>query len=269
MASPNNQEALHSHGHLQMLHLILLIRHTCLVTLNYADISIKEILETYRDDKELMKHVLAAKAEEDKKRAAEETLRVEQARIQLKYLDLELAREQTRQRSEPTLVPLQQQLLARITGKEPDNYATPSSMHPSPTVLPPIHQHLSPHTTAPPHPQQLSPISPETSSPRKRSRANHFDTHGINRPTPSHDQVMEALKAKIQKGRQLNRANSLHDSRSNKPFLPPINTSFAKHIPPQQNSAPVLSRGNPSFSPALSSSDSSSSGSDIKHEPAD
>jgi hypothetical protein len=30
-----------------------------------------------------------------------------------------------------------------------------------------------------------------------------------------------------------------------------------------------LSRGNPSFSPALSSSDSSSSGSDIKHEPAD
>jgi hypothetical protein len=35
---------------------------------NYADISIKEILETYRDDKELMKHVLAAKAEEDKVR---------------------------------------------------------------------------------------------------------------------------------------------------------------------------------------------------------
>jgi hypothetical protein len=33
---------------------------------NYADISIKEILDKYRDDKELMKHVLAAKAEEDK-----------------------------------------------------------------------------------------------------------------------------------------------------------------------------------------------------------
>jgi hypothetical protein len=35
---------------------------------NYADISIKEILDKYRDDKELMKHVLAAKAEEDKVR---------------------------------------------------------------------------------------------------------------------------------------------------------------------------------------------------------
>ncbi|KAI9289592.1 hypothetical protein BC943DRAFT_376840 [Umbelopsis sp. AD052] len=237
---------------------------------NYADISIKEILDKYRDDKELMKHVLAAKAEEDKKRAAEETLRVEQARIQLKYLDLELAREQSRQhRTEPTLAPLQQQLLARITGKESENYATPSSMHPSPTILPPIQQHLSPHSIPTAQQQQLSPISPETSSPRKRSRANHFDTHGVNRPTPSHDQVMEALKAKIQKGRQLNRANSLHDSRSNKPFLPPINTTFAKHIPPQQNSAPVLSRPNPAFSPALSSSDSSSSGSDIKHEPTD
>jgi hypothetical protein len=206
-------------------------------------------------------------------------LRVEQARIQLKYLDLEIAREQNRQqqqqqqqRTEPTLVPLQQQLLARITGKESENYATPSSMHPSPTVLPPIQQHLSPHnipTATQQQQQQLSPISPETSSPRKRSRANHFDTHGVNRPTPSHDQVMEALKAKIQKGRQLNRANSLHDSRSTKPFLPPINTTFAKRIPPQQNSAPVLSRAHPTFSPSLSSSDSSSSGSDIKREPTD
>lgn len=233
---------------------------------HYGDISIKEILETYKDDKDLMKHVLAAKAEEDKKKAAEETLRVEQARIQLKHLDLELAREQTRQRAEPSLVPMQQQLLARITGKEPETYATPSSMHPSPTVLPPIQHHLSPHNVQPS--QQLSPISPQASSPRKRSRSNHFDTHGINRPTPSHDQVMEALKAKIQKGRQINRANSLHDSRSSKPFLPPINTSFSKHIPPQQNSAPVLSRPNPSFSPSTSS-DSSSSASDVKNEPMD
>ncbi|KAI9268337.1 hypothetical protein BDA99DRAFT_505564 [Phascolomyces articulosus] len=52
-----------------------------------ANISVAEVLERYQHDTDLMRHILAAKAEEDKRRAAEELRLVEEARLQSKYLD--------------------------------------------------------------------------------------------------------------------------------------------------------------------------------------
>ncbi|KAI7878094.1 hypothetical protein K492DRAFT_209225 [Lichtheimia hyalospora FSU 10163] len=53
-----------------------------------ADLGVADILERYQHDTELLKHILMAKAEEDKRRAAEEIRLAEEARLQAKYLDL-------------------------------------------------------------------------------------------------------------------------------------------------------------------------------------
>ncbi|RUO96706.1 hypothetical protein BC936DRAFT_141593 [Jimgerdemannia flammicorona] len=66
---------------------------------SFADITIREILEEYKDlknDTELLKNIFMAKAEEDKRRTAEEATKAEQAKIQFKQLELELLREQNK-----------------------------------------------------------------------------------------------------------------------------------------------------------------------------
>ncbi|KAI8332208.1 hypothetical protein BC941DRAFT_474298 [Chlamydoabsidia padenii] len=64
------------------------------------DISVDDILKIYKHDTELLKHILKAKTEEDKRRAAEEVRCTEEARLQSKYLDLGYA--QQKQYSDPT-----------------------------------------------------------------------------------------------------------------------------------------------------------------------
>ncbi|KAJ2958482.1 hypothetical protein NQZ79_g5945 [Umbelopsis isabellina] len=63
------------------------------VALSYSDISIKDILDTYQHDVELLKVILLAKAEEDKKRTAEEVYKAEEAKLRSKTIELELMRE--------------------------------------------------------------------------------------------------------------------------------------------------------------------------------
>ncbi|OBZ91291.1 hypothetical protein A0J61_00686 [Choanephora cucurbitarum] len=58
--------------------------------LSLSDITVAEILDIYKHDTELLKHILAAKTEEDKRRAAEEIRRAEEARLQSKFIDLQL-----------------------------------------------------------------------------------------------------------------------------------------------------------------------------------
>ncbi|PHZ07854.1 uncharacterized protein RHIMIDRAFT_271111 [Rhizopus microsporus ATCC 52813] len=55
-----------------------------------GDITVGEILELYKHDTDLLKHILTAKAEEDKRRGAEELRRAEEARLQSKFIDLQL-----------------------------------------------------------------------------------------------------------------------------------------------------------------------------------
>ncbi|KAI9025944.1 hypothetical protein CLU79DRAFT_70761 [Phycomyces nitens] len=126
------------------------------------EVTIKEILDRYKDNPELLKHVLIAKAEEDKRQAAEDTLKTEQARIHLRQMDIDFIREQTklgRSMSEKThypshpqkyqvsyygLAPVQQQVLARITGSDTtyQSYSPPSISEPYPhSPSPPVYPH--------------------------------------------------------------------------------------------------------------------------------
>ncbi|KAI8880507.1 hypothetical protein K501DRAFT_335324 [Backusella circina FSU 941] len=204
-----------------------------------TEISVKQILDKYSHDPEILKHALMAKSEEDKKQTAHDTLKTEQARIQLKYLDLELAKEQakTARQQQPVgvpyygLAPIQQQVLARIHGTDhpqtiysPTNIpsehhtaypaspvvAYPHSAHP---LCPPSdnrlnlpRQYLQPPTHAAQQP--TTPISPGGPPPiavenRKRTRASiSYSTTAVSNNEDdkiSHNKVMEALKAKIQR----------------------------------------------------------------------
>ncbi|KAI9281866.1 ATP-dependent RNA helicase HAS1 [Sporodiniella umbellata] len=60
------------------------------VNSSLVDFTVGEILELYKHDTDLLKHILVAKAEEDKKRGAEELRRAEEARLQSKFIDLQL-----------------------------------------------------------------------------------------------------------------------------------------------------------------------------------
>ncbi|KAF7728915.1 hypothetical protein EC973_005310 [Apophysomyces ossiformis] len=284
-----------------------------------TDISVKEILDRYQNDPDIMKQVLAAKAAEDKKRTARDGLLIELARIQQRRIDLELAREQiksTYRTPAPLhaplsssvnlsssigyhgLAPLQQQVIARITGSAetnqipaktqnsarppPSPYYYPHSAHPlCPTttaaggggndcvVSPRPHyysyapQQSSSHLLRPPsntqRKQQLSPISPAAAAPTvsadeedpslKQTRSCYSKQSEL-----LHDRVMEALKAKIKRGssshnngtpkthrdkqkRQRttknpsdadNSSSTPKSAGSNKPVLPPIDTSVGR-----------------------------------------
>ncbi|GAN07897.1 hypothetical protein MAM1_0181c07401 [Mucor ambiguus] len=214
-----------------------------------ADITVKEILERYNEDPELLKYILTAKTEEDKKKAAKDTLRAEEARIQLRHMDLELCREQAKASArferpvyppghpQPyphavqaihhqtqivahtahphhpypyySLAPVQQQVLARF--QQPPQHAPGQQQPPASPSMPYPH---SAHPLCPPPadeknfasrlPQfrQTSPsaaagLSEET---KKRSRASISSPNEVEQDKLLHTKVMEALKAKIQRG---------------------------------------------------------------------
>ncbi|GAA5796857.1 hypothetical protein HPULCUR_002235 [Helicostylum pulchrum] len=59
-----------------------------------SDISVGEILLKYQDNSQLLNHILVAKAQEDKRRTAEELRQVEEARLQTKFIEYELTHRQ-------------------------------------------------------------------------------------------------------------------------------------------------------------------------------
>ncbi|KAG1453198.1 hypothetical protein G6F46_003957 [Rhizopus delemar] len=237
-----------------------------------TEISLKEILDRHGDNPELLKCILRAKTEEDKKKAARDTLKAEEARIQLRHMDLELAREQSKSRtaapqppqpqSQPPyvygLAPVQQQVLARF------NYP------PQPPPQQQQQQHYRPPPSpAIPYPHSAHPLCPPSSSsdyclpssnneerpPLKRHRFS-ISNEAEQQDKLSHNKVMEALKAKIQRGSSNNPPSPLSTSkdtkkkklpsrpavkvdapnqspssdspRSAKPTLPPIDTSLGR-----------------------------------------
>ncbi|CEP14819.1 hypothetical protein [Parasitella parasitica] len=242
------------------------------VTASCNDISLKEIIEKYySSNNDLLKHVLIAKSEEDKKLAAHDVLKTEQARLFLRRMDIELLKEQSNlapkqpplypvypQQPQPyafySLAPVQQQVLARITSAQtpidrhpPPHTSIPHSQHhqqqqqhnqqqqqqqqqkqspkeyvhynfppPSPVVYPhsahplcppdprlnPLQRRPSHLLSAPPSQQLAASKSPghgnvnDNIKPRKRSHASII----YEEDKPPHNKVMEALKAKIQRG---------------------------------------------------------------------
>ncbi|GAA5799886.1 hypothetical protein HPULCUR_005307 [Helicostylum pulchrum] len=276
---------------------------------NNNEISVREIIEKYYpNDKELLKHALMAKAEEDKKQTAQDTLKTEQARIHLRHLDLELMREQTKVTVQPqyySLAPVQQQVLARITGHP--NHISPSNNNNNnqqPPASPGVYPHsahplclpdnrLNPprqYLQLPTSQQPTTPVSPshEYDLLRKRGRASISYTAVVEEDKHKHNKVMEALKAKIQRGsssplattapnsafrdnnkRQrtlpkptasepppINTTTTLHQlqpstpsPRSAKPILPPIDTSIGRIPTTTLPSHPLMSPIKSSTSP--------------------
>ncbi|CAO3692318.1 unnamed protein product [Rhizopus stolonifer] len=103
-----------------------------------TEISIKELLEKYTNDHALLKHVLMAKSEEDKRQTAKAVLKTEHARIHLRRLDMQIAKERHGYKAP----------LARIR--------SPEEPHPH-----------SAHPLCRPHLQLSTPISPTDKNPFK------------------------------------------------------------------------------------------------------
>ncbi|CAG8492794.1 36206_t:CDS:2 [Racocetra persica] len=118
-----------------------------------TDISLREILDTYRDNNDLLKQILAAKAEEDKRRAEEEKYKTEAVRLQCKQVELEMLKEQ---KKPPTI----------ITGVPPMNSSSNFNMK-SPSdisspylpIPPPNDTHFPATATTPTSATRLSPPS--------------------------------------------------------------------------------------------------------------
>ncbi|KAL0083466.1 hypothetical protein F4703DRAFT_1862172 [Phycomyces blakesleeanus] len=221
-----------------------------------AEISLKEILTSYQDDPELLKHVLAAKTAENKKRVARLTLKAELARIQLRNMDFDILHEQARHPFHPGrptepqsafyrgLAPIQKQVIARFANSSESSrnvlsippFAGPYSTHPP--VSPVYYPHSAHPLCRPEKPSYPTLVSsPILTRPQKQS---HHLTHMIHLPEPeslvfpkrsrasfsaieqqvaavpsynryqklSHNRVMEALKAKIQRGSGSSSSNS-------------------------------------------------------------
>ncbi|KAI8641834.1 hypothetical protein BD408DRAFT_483153 [Parasitella parasitica] len=63
-------------------------------TSNPSDISVGELLLKYQDNSQLLDRILAAKAEEDKRKTAEEWRQAEEARLQSKFIEYEMNQRQ-------------------------------------------------------------------------------------------------------------------------------------------------------------------------------
>ncbi|KAG1474866.1 hypothetical protein G6F56_000090 [Rhizopus delemar] len=208
-----------------------------------SEISIREILDHYGNDPELLKCILTAKSEEDKKKSARDTLKAEEARIQLRHMDLEMAREQSKSRAPPYaygLAPVQQQVLARF------NHPPPQPQYQRPPLPP--HEHRPPPSPAIPHPHSAHPLCPPSGEYRMQSNTDERSTlkrsrNSISNETEqlSHDKVMEALKAKIQRGNHSQSSHSLKDAKKIKqPFRPMSKIDIAVNSPSPKSAKPIL-----------------------------
>ncbi|KAI9270482.1 hypothetical protein BDA99DRAFT_534590 [Phascolomyces articulosus] len=233
-----------------------------------SDISIKEILDNYQHDPEILKLLLVAKAEEDKKQTAQSTLQIERTRIQQRMMDLDAIRsypqpppgavifppssssqqphhqqqsssqqsssssssssqpqqphnhhqqqhqQQHNHQHQPTsyhsLPPFQQQVIARVTSDhqhhQPDSPAGyyPHSAHP---LCPPTSSHHDQQQQS--KSQQKTPQPSTATTTTNSSQSSYYYDHerknGVGKKRPhdaklSHHQVMEVLKAKLQRG---------------------------------------------------------------------
>ncbi|OBZ83102.1 hypothetical protein A0J61_08853 [Choanephora cucurbitarum] len=220
-----------------------------------SDISVREIIDKYyTTHPDLLKHALMAKIEEDKKLTANDILRTEQARIELRRLDIELLREQSRLKDRS--MTQQKQTIARIRHHEPipdhpftyQQQLTKSFAPPSPIVV---------------YPHSAHPLCTDNRLARQLLSTGHHEANrkrgrgSISEEKPNHNKVMEALKAKIQrsgastsnsafrpldkKQRTLPKPTEIPhiithphtlpttpSPRSAKPILPPIDTSIGR-----------------------------------------
>ncbi|RIB29236.1 hypothetical protein C2G38_2027910 [Gigaspora rosea] len=201
-----------------------------------TDISLREILDTYRDNNDLLKQILAAKAEEDKRRAEEEKYKTEAVRLQCKQVELEMLKEQKKPPTIFTGVPHAHFPANATTPTSATRLSPPSSSNDSVSYN---HNGISSHnnsynplsqrpsltlsipsfpiiTASPTTMHNQHPFSTPTSSVQEHpssasSQTNHYSqspTTGGKRSKPSsesevdHEYVMEALRQKVQRNQE-------------------------------------------------------------------
>ncbi|CAG8616642.1 1088_t:CDS:2, partial [Ambispora leptoticha] len=103
-----------------------------------TDLSLREILDMYRDN-DLLKQILTAKTEEDKRRAEEEKCKAEQFRLQCKQVELEMMREQKKPPTIFTGVPRE------ALNTSYNTKTSPSDIHSPYLPIPPT---IDPHYSA-------------------------------------------------------------------------------------------------------------------------
>lgn len=154
------------------------------------ELTVREILDRYNEDPELLKYILTAKSEEDKKKAAKDTLRAEEARIQLRQMDLDLAREQTKAsaRYERMSHPVTTAYVQTPQVQHPHHHAPPPPPPPPPSL--PSQAQAQAQTQQPQsayHPSQYGPyygLSPVQQ--QVLARFHHPVQHGNHhQPPPS------------------------------------------------------------------------------------
>ncbi|KAI7848149.1 hypothetical protein BDC45DRAFT_561839 [Circinella umbellata] len=238
-----------------------------------SEITIKEILDNYQHDPEILKLVLIAKAEEDKKQTAQSTLQIERTRIQQRMMDMDALRSypqpppgaviypsssssssqqpQTSQQQQSShhqhQQPPQQQQQPQHNNDNSNNNSNnndsnsihqhqPTSYHSLPPFQQQViarvtsdHQHHQPVSPAGYYPHSAHPLCPPSSHHEQHNQQqqnsksqhtpqpqtaiatrpsyyyDHKQKNGIGKKRPhdaklSHDQVMEVLKAKLQRG---------------------------------------------------------------------
>ncbi|KAG0164992.1 hypothetical protein DFQ28_009393 [Apophysomyces sp. BC1034] len=126
-----------------------------------ADITVSEILELYKHDTELLKHILVAKSEEDRRRTAEEIRKAEEARLQAKYLEMEMGSHRRTSDPPTTLDDLISKSFGLITG----SLGVSNEVVPDWLSMPPAVSAFDPQLNTPPSPPStlLQPSSPYTS----------------------------------------------------------------------------------------------------------
>ncbi|KAL1917362.1 uncharacterized protein VTP21DRAFT_5018 [Calcarisporiella thermophila] len=190
-----------------------------------ADLTVTELLDKYRDidDPELLKVILVAKAEEDRRRQEEERVRLEQLRLQGRKVELDILLEQRKPctlcpHSVPN-TPLEPSVSTYSTSPSsvftPFELPLPNQASNSSSSSPRLHQRhfsrprlprlsviTSPTVLAGPTTQLPSPNNSEQQqSPRKRkispTAANSSSSSGRGVKGMSHEEVLEAVRSKV------------------------------------------------------------------------
>ncbi|RHZ70614.1 hypothetical protein Glove_269g24 [Diversispora epigaea] len=225
-----------------------------------SDISLREILENYRDDNDLLKQILAAKAEEDKRHAEEEKYKAETVRLQCKQVELEMLKEQKKPHTIFTGVP-------PMNTSSSFNVKSPSDIHsPYLSIPPPIDSHFP--ATTPTSATRLSP--PSSANNNNNSSGQHenvsYNNNGISSQPHSYNQ-RPSLTLSIPSFPIITASpTAIHNQH---PFSTPT-SSVQEHHPPHSASSTTHSHHHYSQSPTNINSNNKrtklNSESEVNHE---
>jgi len=216
-------------------------------TITKADITLREILDTYREDNDLLKLILATKTEEDKRRAEEEKCKTEKFKLQCKQVELELLKEQKKPPTIFTGAPS----INNASSTANFNVKSPSDMNsPYLSIQPPLDSHFS----------NTTPTSATTHFSPPPSANNHNSNHVHDHMSYGSTTNSQSHSYHHHNNSNNNNNNSSTSSTSQKPSLTLSIPSF-----PIISSSPTVMHSHHSFSNPNSSVEHPHSASSVTH----